>query len=90
MKLETEVSTDITEMQTIIKDMICQQIGHPRRNKFLEKKNLSRLNQKKKNRKLNILITSNYIELVVKKPKKIKSPRSDSFTGKLYQIFKVE
>lgn len=48
MKLETEVSTDITEMQTIIKDMICQQIGHPRRNKFLEKKNLSRLNQKKK------------------------------------------
>lgn len=77
-------------MQTIIKDMICQQIGHPRRNKFLEKKNISRLNQKKKNGKLNILITSNYIELVVKKPQKIKSPRSDSFTGKLYQIFKVE
>ena len=50
------------------------------------------MNQKKKkrNRKLTVMITSNYIELVVKKPPKIKSPKSDSFTGKLYQIFKVE
>ena len=53
--------------------------------KFLETHNLPRLNQQK-NRNPNILLTSNEIELVVKKL----PTEPDGFTGKLYQIFKEE
>ena len=57
--------------------------------KFLEKYNLSRLNQEE----IEIMkrqITSNEIETVLKNLPTNKSLRPDGFTGEFYQIFREE
>ena len=55
--------------------------------KFLEKCNLLRLNQKEIEN-MNRPITSTEIETVIKNLPTNKSPGSDGFTGKFYQTFK--
>ena len=58
--------------------------------RFLEKFNLPRLNQKE----IEIVknpITSTEIEAVIKKsPKKTKNPGPDGFIGEFYQMFRQE
>ena len=51
--------------------------------KFLEKNNLLRLNQEEIEN-INRPITSTYIEIVIKKLPKNKSPGPDGFTGEFY------
>ena len=57
--------------------------------RFLEKFNLSRLNQEDIEI-VNNLITSTEIEAVIKNLPKIKIQGPDSFTGELYQTFREE
>ena len=57
--------------------------------KFLEKYNLSRLNQDEIE-KMNGPITRTEIEMVIKKLSTNKSPGSDGFTGEFYQTFREE
>ena len=57
--------------------------------KFLEKYNLSRLNQEEIG-KMRRPITSIEIETVIKKLPTNKSPRPDGFTGEFYQTFREE
>ena len=57
--------------------------------KFLEKHNLSRLNQEEIEN-MNRPITSPEIETVIKNLPTNKSPGPDGFTGKLYQTFREE
>ena len=57
--------------------------------KFLERYNLTRLNQKEIEN-MNISITSTEIESVIKRLPTNKSPRPDSFTGEFYQTFREE
>ena len=57
--------------------------------RFLEKFNLSRLNQEEIEI-MNNPITSTEIEAVIKNLPKNKSPGPDGFTGELYQIFREE
>ena len=57
--------------------------------KFLERYNLSRLNQEEIE-KMNRPITSTEVETVIKKLPTNKSPWPDGFTGKLYQTFREE
>ena len=56
-------------------------------NRFLEKFNLSRLNQEKIEI-MNNPITSAEIEAAIKKLPKNKSPGPDGFTGEFYQTFR--
>ena len=55
--------------------------------KFLETQNLTKLKQEEIEN-LNMPITSNEIESVIKNLPINKSPGSGSFTGKFYQTFK--
>ena len=55
-------------------------------NKFLEKRNLQRLNQEKIEN-INRPITGTEIETVIKNLPTNKSPGPDGFTGKFYQTF---
>ena len=57
--------------------------------KFLERYNLSRLNQEEIVR-INRSTTSTETETVVKKLPAYKSPGADCFTGKSHQIFRGE
>ena len=57
--------------------------------KFLEKHNLLRLNQEKKEN-INRPIRSTDIETVIKNLPTNKSPRPDGFTGEFYQTFREE
>ena len=57
--------------------------------KFLETRNLPKLNEKEAEN-LNRLITTSETEAVIKKLLACKSPGLDGFTGKLYKTFKKE
>ena len=57
--------------------------------KFLEKHNLPRLNQKEI-QNMNRQITGNEIETVIKNLPTNKSPGPDGFTGEFYQTFREE
>ena len=57
--------------------------------RFLEKFNLPRLNQKE-TEIMNNPIISTEIEVVIKNLLKNKSPGPDGFTGEFYQIFREE
>ena len=60
-----------------------------KKNRFLEKVNLPRLNQEE-TEIMNNPITSTEIEAVIKNLSKNKSPGPDGFTGELYQTFREE
>ena len=57
--------------------------------KFLEKHNLLRLNQKE-TENIHRLITSTEIKTVIKNLPTNKSPGPDGFTGEFYQTFREE
>ena len=57
--------------------------------KFLEKYNLSKLNEEEAE-SLNRLLTADEIEAIIKKLLEDKSPGLDSFTGEVYKAFKEE
>ena len=83
-----------TEIQRIIKDYYQQLCANEMDNlkemdKFLEKYNLPKLNQKEIEN-LNRHITNTEIEIVIKNIPTNKSPGPDGFTGKFYQIFRQE
>ena len=89
-----EVTTDITEIQRIIRDYYMQVYANKTENleemdKFLEKYNLPRLNQDEIE-KMNGPITSTKTETVIKKLPTNKSPGPEDFTGKFYQTFREE
>ena len=87
-----EVTTDTAEIQRIIGDYYKQLHGNKMDNleemdRFLEKFNLPRLNQ----REIEIMnnpITSTEIEAMIKNLPKHKSPGPDGFTGKFYHLEK--
>ena len=89
-----EVTTDHTETQRIIRDYYEQLYSNKMDNlgemdRFLEKFNLPRLNQ----REIEIMnnpITGTEIETVIKNLPKNKSPGPDGFTGEFYQTFRKE
>ena len=60
-----------------------------KKDKFLEKQNLPRLNQEEIE-DINRPITSTEIETVIKNLPTNKSPGPDGFTGKFYQTFREE
>ena len=77
------------EIQRIIRDYCKQLYGNKMDNleetdRFLEKYNVSRLNQEEM-KIMNNPITSTEIELVIKNLSKSKSPEPDGFTGESYQ-----
>ena len=83
-----EVTTDNAEIQSIIRDYHEQLYVNKMDNleemdRFLEKFNLPRLNQKEIEI-MNNPITSTEIEAVIKNLPKNKSPGPDGFTGKFY------
>ena len=89
-----EVTTDNAEIQRIIGYCYEQLCGNKMDNleemdRFLEKFNLSRLNQEEIEI-MNNPITSTEIEAVIKYFPPNKSPGPDSFTGEFYQIFREE
>ena len=80
---------DITEIQRIIRDYYKQLYDNKTDNlkemdKFLEKYNLSRLNQDEIE-KMNGPITRTEIETVIKKLPTNKSPGSDGFRGEFFK-----
>ena len=89
-----EVTTDSAEIQRIIRDYYEQLYGNKMDNleemeSFLEKFNLTRLNQEEIEI-MNNPITSTEIEAVIRNLPKNKSPGPDGFTGEFYQIFREE
>ena len=85
-----EVTTDNAEIQRIIRDYYEQLHGNKmdKMDRFLEKFNLPRLNQEEIEI-INNPMTNTEIEAVIKNLPET-SPRSDSFTGELYQTFREE
>ena len=86
-----EVTTDNSEIQRIIRNYYEQLYGYKMDNleemdRFLEKFNLSRLNQEEIEIMYN-LITSTEIEAVNKNFPKNQSPGPDVFKGQFYQTF---
>ena len=82
---------DNAEIQRMIRDYYEQLYGKKMDNleemdRFLEKFNLSTLNQEEIEI-MNNPITSTAIEAVIKNSPKNKSPGPDGFTGEFYQIF---
>ena len=91
---KVEVTTNTTEIQRIIRDYNNQLYFNKMDNlkekdKFLEKYNLPRLNQKEIEN-INRPFTRNEIETVIKNLLTNKSPRPDDFTGEFYQMFREE
>ena len=89
-----EVTIDNAETQSIIRDYYDQLYGNKLDNleemgRFLEKFNLSRLNQEEIEI-MNNPMTSTEIEAVNKNLPKNKSPGPDVFTGEFYQTFREE
>ena len=89
-----DITTDDTEIQRIISDYYQQLYDNKMDNleemdKFLEKYNLSKLNQEKIEN-LNRPIISTEIETEIKNLPTNKSPGPDSFTGEFYQKFREE
>ena len=89
-----EVTTDTTEIQSILRDYYKQLCANKMDNleemdKFLERYNLPRLNQEEIVN-MNRPITSNKIETVIKNLPTNKSPGPDGFTGEFYQTFREE
>ena len=89
-----EVTTDNAEIQRIIRDYYEQLYGNKIDNledmdRFLEKFNLSRLNQEEIEI-MNSPGTSTEIEAVIKILPKNKCPVPDGFTGEFYQTFRKE
>ena len=89
-----EVTTDDAEIQRNIRDYYVQLYGNKMDNleemdRFLEKFNLPKLNQKEIEI-MNNPITSTEIEAVIKNFPQSKSPRQDGFTGEFYQTFREE
>ena len=88
------VTTDNVEIQRIIRDYYEQLYGNKmdyleEMDRFLEKFNLSRLNQEEIEI-MNNSITSIEMEAVIKNLPKNKSPGPDGFTGEFYQTFREE
>ena len=86
-----EITTDNTEIQKIIRDYYQQPYANKMDNlaemdKFLEKYNLPKLNQKEIEN-FNRLITSTKIETVIRNLPANKSPGPDGFTAEFYQKF---
>ena len=84
-----EITTDIAEIQSIIRDYYKQLYANKRDNLkemeiFLEKYNLPRLNQEEIEN-MNRPITSTEIENVIKNLSTNKSPGPDGFTGEFCQ-----
>ena len=80
------------QMQSILRDYYKQLYANKMDNleemdKFLERYNLPRLNQKE-TENTNRPITSNEIETVIKNIPTNKSPGPDGFTGEFYQTFR--
>ena len=85
---------DTAEIKSIIKDYYRQLYTNKMDNleemdKFLEKHDLLRLNQKEIEN-INKPVTSTEIETVIKNLPTIKSPGPDGFTGEFYQTFREE
>ena len=88
-----EIMTDNTEIQRIIRDYYQQLYANKMDNlqeidKFLEKYNFPKLNQKDID--LNRPITSKEIETVIRNLPANKSPGPDGFTAEFYQKFREE
>ena len=87
-----EVTTDTTEIQSILRGY-CKQLyanemyNQEEMDKFLERYNLPRLNQEEIEN-MNRPITSNEIETVNKNLPTNKSPGPDGFTSEFYQTFR--
>ena len=89
-----EITTDNAEIQRIIRDYYEQLYGNKMDNleemdRFLEKFNLSRLNQEEIEI-MNNPTTSTEIETVVQNLPKNKSPGTYGFTGEVYQTFRED
>ena len=89
-----EVTTGSEEIQRIVREYHEQLYGNKmdsleEMDGFLEKFNLTRLNQEVIEI-MNNSITSTEIEAVIKNPPKNKSPGPDGFTGEFYQAFREE
>ena len=89
-----EVTTDIAEIQRIMRDYYKQLYANKMDNliemdTFLENHNLPRLNQEE-TENINRPITSTEIETVIKNFPTNKSPGPDGFTGEFYQKFREE
>ena len=89
-----EITTDTAEIQRIIRDYYKQLYAnkidnHEEMDKFLERYNFPRLNQKELEN-INRIITSNEIETVIKNFPTNKSPGPDGFTGEFYQTLREE
>ena len=89
-----EVTTDTAEIQRIMRDYYKQFYANKmdkleEMDKFLEKHNHPRLNQKEIEN-INRPITSTEIETVIKNFPTNKSPEPDGFTGQFYQTFREE
>ena len=90
-----EVTTDTTEIQSILRDYYRQLCANKMGNleemdKFLERYNLPRLNQEEIEHMNSNEITSNEIETVIKNLLTNKSPGPDGFTGEFRQTFREE
>ena len=89
-----EVTTDIAEIQRIMRDYYKQLYANKMDNleemgKFLDIHKLQRLNQEEIEN-MNTAITSTEIETVIKNLPTKKSPGPDGFTGEFYQTFRKE
>ena len=86
-----EVTKDTAEIKRIIKDYYKQLYPNKmgdleEMDRFLEKYNFPRLSQEEIEN-MNISISSNEIQMVIKNLPTNKSPGPDDFTGEFYQTF---